>query len=297
MTKYLKPKALMIALCASLSLSFAIADDTKMEPSANLLKAYTYLSGNTTELRDPAAARSQLIKAIEQNSKDADARLLLSTLYQMGIGGERDYSKSIEVIMPLVDQGNPIAQSNLAAAYMQGLGVPQDFQKAFHWAEQSYIGDPDNVSTNQYLGYIYMIGLGTKQDFEKSAFHYEKSANAGSRYAQSELAGMYSLGIGVKQDYKTAYEWATKAAKQGDANATEMLFSMDSEGLGTELNHEKAVKATVGMAIQGDAAAQGALAILYWFGIGTNPDINAAIHWQNESCSNGFLLSCPPEQQ
>lgn len=191
----------LILICTIASISVAAADD-KTAPSDDLLQAFTYLTGNDHITRNPEMARFILEQAHAKNANDHDINSLLSSLYQMGIGGPQDWSKSLEVLIPSAQQDDFVAQTSLAFAYVQGIAIPQDFKKAYEWAVKSYNNAPDDVSNNQILGYMYMLGLGVTQDYSKAFFHYEKSAKAGSRFAQSKLSNLYSLGLGTEQDFK-----------------------------------------------------------------------------------------------
>jgi len=74
------------------------------------------------------------------------------------------------------DQGDAIAQSNLASTYYDGTGVPQDFGETFR-----------------------LFKLATER---------------GQARAQSNLGSMYANAIGVPQDYAEAVKWCRLAADQ-----------------------------------------------------------------------------------
>jgi hypothetical protein len=79
---------------------------------------------------------------------------------------ERSYEAAV--------RGDPDAQTNLAASYARGDGVPQSDALAFQWCL--------------------------------------RAAGQGHAEAQLMLSGLFANGKGVPQDYVTAYKWASLAA-------------------------------------------------------------------------------------
>jgi len=68
---------------------------------------------------------------IKASSGDSDAQNKLGTLlYMQAKQNNGDYSKAIGWFEEAVEQGNPIALTNLAFAYKAGNGVPVDKEKA-----------------------------------------------------------------------------------------------------------------------------------------------------------------------
>ncbi len=88
-----------------------------------------------------------------------------------------DYATALKEWRPLAEQGDAEAQYALGVIYNHARGVPQDYEKAFHW--------------------------------------YSKAAAQGLAMAQSKLGMMYGLGRGVPQDYVLAHLWMSLAAAQG----------------------------------------------------------------------------------
>ncbi len=87
-----------------------------------------------------------------------------------------DYATALEIWRPRAEQGDADAQYNLGHLYRQGLGVPQDLERAASW--------------------------------------YAKSAGQGVPNAQFNLATMYATGDGVRQDLVLAYMWFSLAAER-----------------------------------------------------------------------------------
>jgi hypothetical protein len=91
-----------------------------------------------------------------------------------------DYKTAYRLIMPLAEQGLPLAQYNLGVMYYNGQGVPKDYAEAAKW--------------------------------------YRKAAEQGFAEAQTNLGIMYFTGLGVPKGYVLAHMWFTLAASRFSAS-------------------------------------------------------------------------------
>ena len=146
------------------------------------------------------------------------------------------------------------AQYNLATMYQNGVGVIQNYEKAFEWhlkaAEQGMLGSQVNV------GIMYENSIGTKKDISKAMEWYLIAAERNESQAQFNLAVIYHQGSGNNKDvvdFEKALKWYNRAARQGYADA------------------------------------QNNLAIMHYLGEGIIPDPLQAYMWLNISVANGNL--------
>lgn len=65
------------------------------------------------------------------------------------------------------------------------------------------------------LAFMYEKGIGVVQDYQQAVFLYSMAAGQGNADAQLNLGGMYDTGEGVDQDYAQAITWWGKAAEKG----------------------------------------------------------------------------------
>ena len=92
---------------------------------------------------------------------------------------------------------------------------------------------------------------------------YQKAADQGDAYAQTNLGVMYESGQGVEQDFKEALKWYQKAAEQGDASGQTYRGRMYYEGRGVEQDYLTAY-ALVNIAVSnGDENAKKVKPALY----------------------------------
>lgn len=90
-----------------------------------------------------AEARAALWPAAR--SGNADAEELIGVMYALGLGVEQDYERAFEWYLRASLKGHPGAQSGIAWYYEVGLGMPApDLTRAYMWYVLSAIGgDPD----------------------------------------------------------------------------------------------------------------------------------------------------------
>lgn len=148
------------------------------------------------------------------------------TAYNIG-----NYKKTLALIQPLANEGNPRAQTILGRCYENGLGVKQDMAVAAQWfqlaAEQNY------SEAQVLLAYCYEIGSGVPKNPEMVMNLFTRAADSGNAEAQFNLALNYSQGLyGAPKDEKQSFHWATLAAEQGYAQAERFLGACYEFGFG-----------------------------------------------------------------
>ena len=101
--------------------------------------------------------------------------------FQAGLDAYKkgDYVAAAKEWQPLAEQGDPVAQYNLALLYLDGHGVPESLAEAVNW--------------------------------------FRRAAEQDYTLAQHNLGAMYASGQGVKRDYIQAYKWLNICAAKGNA--------------------------------------------------------------------------------
>ncbi|WP_410699486.1 tetratricopeptide repeat protein, partial [Chryseobacterium sp. SIMBA_028] len=67
---------------------------------------------------------------------NAEAQFSLANMYGNGIGVAQDYKKAYELYEKAADQGYATAQYVLAYMFYHGIGVEQNEAEAFKWASR-----------------------------------------------------------------------------------------------------------------------------------------------------------------
>lgn len=102
---------------------------------------------------------------------------------------------------------------SIGVRYLLGRGVPQDNKKAFYYFSQA-ANNGDVLAQNE-IAYMYAAGKGTRRNNEKALMWYKKAANHGLASAQYNLGLMYLHGLGTAPNKVVAMEWFQKSAALG----------------------------------------------------------------------------------
>src|SRR3990167_3894460 len=96
-------------------------------------------------------------------------------------------------------QGGYQGTSNMGVRYLLGRGVPQDNEKAFYYFKQA-ANDGDPLAQNE-LAYLYAAGKGTSRDYAQALIWYQKAADHDLASAQYNLGLMYLYGLGTPSNH------------------------------------------------------------------------------------------------
>ena len=98
-------------------------------------------------------------------SGNAEAEELIGVMYAMGLGVEQDYERAFEWYLRSAMKGHPGAQSGVGWYYEVGLGMPSvDLTRAYLWYVLSAIGnDPDAMISQEEV-----VKKMTKEQIDKA---------------------------------------------------------------------------------------------------------------------------------
>lgn len=125
--------------------------------------------------------------------------------------------------------GDAMAQHNLGLAYVNGRGVPQNYQIAAGWFEKASAAGLERVQYN--LAVLYENALGVPQDLERAFELYRAAAEQGFAPAQHTVGVAYAQARGVARDYRAAALWFRRAADQNIPSAQYNLGMIYEMGL------------------------------------------------------------------
>jgi uncharacterized protein YdaT len=141
---------------------------------------------------------------------------------------KKDYRSALIEFGSSAKQGDEIAQCGLGRMYLEGKGVPQNYQVAADWFEKA--NAQGNALAQYYLAKMYLDGLGVKKDLERSALLMELSANHGCLFAMYSMGMMYQQGLGVPISVKDAHKWFNVAASSAEVgNTSEWVLNARKE--------------------------------------------------------------------
>jgi TPR repeat protein len=126
-----------------------------------------------------------------------------------------DYAAALQILRPLAEHGDALAQAGLGVMYANGQGVPQDDVQALLWFRKA--ADQGNTDAQFNLGVMYANGQGVPRDYTQALVWFRKAADQGNTDARFNLGVMYANGQGVPQDYVSAHMWFNLAASGASA--------------------------------------------------------------------------------
>lgn len=127
----------------------------------------------------------------------------------------KNYAIALKEFKPLAESGNREAQFHLGSMYDDGLGVDKDeHQAVVLWRKSAEQGFKYAQAT---MGNLYYSGQnGVPQDYAQASLWFLKAAEQGNTTAQNTLGDLFLIGRGVPIDIVQAYKWTSLAA-EGDA--------------------------------------------------------------------------------
>jgi hypothetical protein len=141
---------------------------------------------------------------------------------------EKRFDDAIRLFKRAAEAGDGSAMRFLGDTLYYGKFQAQDYPAARSYYEKAEaIGYLGALGANN-LGVIYAKGLGVKQDYKRAFQLFQKSAAGGASCGMYNLGSSYEQGLGVAQDYKQARQWYEKSAANGNEDAKIRLQKMPS---------------------------------------------------------------------
>lgn len=220
-------------------------------------KACKLIYGKDAKLNDFKKAEQLLLS--ESQRGNVLAVYDLGKLYSTDKLGERNEETSIAKytqalqgflrIEPNSKKLKPYVQYRIGKMFCYGLGMEQDYEKAFEWFERS--AKQKNKFAQFSLANLYYYGSGIEKDLSQAFLWYQRASSQGQPYAAYSIAQMYRYGEYVTKDNDTAQRYYKQALSgflkiENDDMANDDLFyklgQMFKLGLGTNSDVTKAIE-------------------------------------------------------
>jgi len=174
---------------------------------------------------------------------------------------------------------------NAGLAYLSGVGVKKDYQKAREYFKKSC--DKCQNSGCNYLGDIYANGLGVKKDYKKAYKFYKKACENDYMPACDSLGLLYLNGYGVKKDSFKAVEYFTNACYENNymesCNNIAILYMLGKSGVNK--NYKRAKKLFERSCYLNSAKGCMGLGDIYKDGYGVEVNKSIAAHYYEKACA------------
>jgi len=283
---------------------------------------FSVLSATSVYAAAPVSDEAEL-------SREATINQVRSCLFPAD--GKKDIGTAIELLLPLVEDGDAEAQYYYAWIYDYALGEDDETEKeSLYWYElsmeqgylKSYLGVAMNgfvesedlakqlakeaialgllsISDEElgpdglfHLAHLYRDGIGVEASNRKMYEYFLKAAEMNYPLAANALAYYcYFEGHGVERNYEKALEWYTKAADLGFPVAMTNIGYMYRNGIGVERDSELALEWFFKAAELGDPTAMSHIGDMYYIGEGLACDHTKAMEWLSHSADAGLASS------
>lgn len=87
---------------------------------------------------------------------------------------QRDYESALEIWLPVAEEGNEAAQTEVGEVYEKGLGTQPRYDLATEWYQKAAAQGYPRAQIN--LGYLYEKGLGVKKNVTAAADWYQRAS-------------------------------------------------------------------------------------------------------------------------
>ncbi len=206
--------------------------------------------------------------------------------------------KLLHIIMATADDGDMIAQSELANAqlFKKYLDQPIETSPSEIVKLTRRAAEQGHIICQRNLAIFYLKGRYVRQSFSEAIKWFERAAEQDNSlpedtltvaYWYEELGEAYWYGRGVQQSPSEAIRWWLKAATLGNRIAQNNLGTAYWLGQGAPQSLEEAVKWYTKAATQGNAASQYSLGFAYCNGIGTTQSRIQGLRWLSRAARQG----------
>lgn len=156
----------------------------------------------------PPETRPRAADSPPPDSHGGSLREALARDYAFGENAPDDQAVA-QTIRAAADSGNEEALCNLGMRYVNGRGVPRDWQQAASLLRRAAQRDYAPAQTN--LGMLLASEQNPAPDYGEALMWFSRAANAGYGPARAQLGMMYAAGRGVQQDSRMADFWLASA--------------------------------------------------------------------------------------
>lgn len=136
--------------------------------------------------------------------------------------GKEDFIEAMKWYRMASELDDSDAMCRLAGGYKYGHGVEKDMEQALQLYKKAISVD-GNADALLDLGLCYLQGEGVPQNYQHGAFLMERSAKQGNMMAQYNMGVLYRTGRGVETDMEEALHWYRLSAAQGYEQAMAFL--------------------------------------------------------------------------
>ena len=173
--------------------------------------------------------------------------------YMNGEGVPQDFQRGFELFKQAAELGNPAAITSLADCYLNGVGTDFNAFRAVDYYKEA--AERGYTNAKYKLAVLYMKGRGVEKNEAEGLCLLNQAAEEGNVDAQTRLGVLYFTGKDMDCDDNLAFKWLDLAAPY-NSEASYYLSKCWLLGRGTQKNEQKALELLEAAANQGYPQAQ-----------------------------------------
>jgi len=199
---------------------------------------------------------------------------------------QADFATALRLIRPLADQGDALAEVDLAGLYSDGHGVAKDAAAATGWYRKA--AEQDFAPAEYFLAHAVEPRAPLVPAGSEASRLLHRAAEQGFAPAEFEL-GMFSVLAMLTPDkpMPEADKWLQKASDAGYAPAEALLGMKHAIHVGLPQEQAEALRLLRLGADQGDMTAEEGLGALYAREHGVPPDFQESFRWYLKAAEQG----------
>lgn len=208
--------------------------------------------------KDLDRSRAELLKAAAKGN--VHAFQLLGSYYQKGVGVARDDAEALKWHLKAAERGDPVSAMAAASLYAASPGADPDKARDLY----DHAAQVVDAKALMIIAATFIKGQGVRQDFTRAARYLDAATVQGGDRIRTVVAEMYAGSPdGFPPDYPKALALYSGAAERGDPQAYYGLAVMHANGLGVPPDTRTALGWLLKSAAAGFAPAQVAVSRAY----------------------------------
>ncbi|GBC06909.1 hypothetical protein RclHR1_07130008 [Rhizophagus clarus] len=217
------------------------------------------------------------------NQNNPNSMFLLGYFNYLGVETRKNEEKAFHLFVNAANEGHLLAQYYVGKCYESGIGTEKNENLAFKYFENFIRKD---YSTGR-LKVGQNLDIDTKKGLKLAVHWYKRAMDNGSVIAMCNLGILYLIEYSINEHYlEEAFKLFKNSAK-GYPGGMVMLGYCYYYGIGTEPDVQKAFNLYQELAELGNDIAQYNLAFMYIRGKGVKRDVNQAIELYEKLAKQG----------
>lgn len=260
------------------------------DPAAKVTLASTYLS--SVVFADRRAEAVELLnQVLADNPYNPQARMALSKAYLMGLGVSRDAQRASELVASVRDDiGYTDPKVTIQEAEWLAFSKKERDPQGSVALLKAQVAR-GSVAAERALGEAYLNGFGPSIEPDAAAHHMYEAAINGDKDAMAGIGHMLLNGYGLSQSREEGLTWLARAAAAGNTAA---MYDMSRVLALTPEGRDDAVQAVAWLqkaAERNHPNAAYQLGLTYLKGEWVEKDVVKALEWFQRSAATGSLLA------